>query len=385
MRPILLDISRLLSRLAQKKLPTGVDRVGIEYVRHYGARHTTRAVVSRLGYSAILSRADSQRAFDLVLQQPFTSPNAARRLFMNAAWRILHGAGDNSVLLHTSHSGLERERYLSRVRRLGIQPVVLVHDLIPLTHAEYCRPGIKEVHGRRMRFALQHASGILANSSDTLDKLAREAGRLNLSMPASVVARLASGIVLQGPTARPCDTPYFVMLGTIEPRKNHWFILHVWRRLVEMLGDAAPKLFIIGRRGWECENVVDMLERCESLREHVIELDNCSDGDLQAYLHHARALLFPSFVEGYGMPLVEALENGVPVLASDLAVFREIAGGIPDFLDPLDGPAWIRSILSYASETNGTRDAQRARITQFRAPTWEQHFECVDGLLESLA
>ena len=109
------------------------------------------------------------------------------------------------------------------------------------------------------------------------------------------------------------------MLGTIEPRKNHWFMLHVWRRIVEESGGNAPKLVVIGRRGWECENVVDMLERCESLKDAVVEQSNCSDHDLQVWLQHARALLFPSFVEGYGMPLVEALTMQVPVIASDRA------------------------------------------------------------------
>src|SRR5580698_988440 len=96
--------------------------------------------------------------------------------------------------------------------------------------------------------------------------------------------------------------PYFVILGTIEPRKNHWLLLQVWRRLVERLGDRTPRLVVIGQRGWECENAVDMLERCEELRGVVTELPACPDVELTSYLRHARALLFPSFAEGYGMP-----------------------------------------------------------------------------------
>jgi glycosyltransferase involved in cell wall biosynthesis len=260
----------------------------------------------------------------------------------------------------------------------------MVHDLIPLTHAEYCRPGVDVTHRLRMHTALKHASGLIMNSQATLDSLADEAHRANLPLPPTVVARLASGVTPRPLAPRPLPEPYFVMLGTIEPRKNHWFILHVWRRLAEQLGAAAPKLVVIGRRGWECENVIDMLERCESLKSVVIEEAHCSDEQLHAYLQHAQALLFPSFVEGYGMPLAEALALKVPVLASDLDVFQEIADDIPDYLDPLDGPGWLARIQAYARANSPERDAQLTRIERFREPTWAEHFEHVDGFLEAL-
>ncbi len=260
----------------------------------------------------------------------------------------------------------------------------MVHDLIPLTHAEYCRPGIDEAHQRRIHTALRHADGLIANSQDTLDALNTEARRADLPLPPSVVARLAPGITSRAHASRPLEHPYFVMLGTIEPRKNHWFMLHIWRRLVETLGEHAPKLVVIGRRGWECENVVDMLERCEPIRGAVIEETDCTDERLRAWLLHARALLFPSFAEGYGMPLVEALTLGVPVLASDLRVFHEIAGDIPDYLDPLDGPGWLARIHAFAHPDSADRTAQLARIAHFQVPTWQTHFDHVDQFLETL-
>jgi glycosyltransferase involved in cell wall biosynthesis len=272
------------------------------------------------------------------------------------------------------------------MQRRGVRTVFMVHDLIPLTHAEYCRSGVLETHRRRIHVALNHAAGVIANSQATLDSLVCEAGEARLPLPHAVVARLAPGVDRRTPGPSPLagDPPYFVMLGTIEPRKNHWFMLHVWRRLVELLGERAPVLVVIGRRGWECENVVDMLERCAPLRGKVIEEAHCPDERLLDYLHHARALLFPSFVEGYGMPLAEALMLGVPVIASDLPVFREIADEIPDYLDPLDGPGWIARIQQYTRADSPERNAQRERIAGFRQPTWSEHFGAVDGFLETL-
>lgn len=279
---------------------------------------------------------------------------------------------------------MEFQRYYNSMRRRGIRSVFMIHDLIPLTHAEYCRPGVDATHRRRIHTALNHADGLIGNSQATLDDLAREAQKAGLPVPPSVVARLASGVTITARSSAPLDEPYFLLLGTIEPRKNHWFMLHIWRRIVETFG-TAPKLVIVGRRGWECENVVDMLDRCDSLRPHVIERSDCSDAELHGWIQHARALLFPSFVEGYGMPLVEAFAAGTPVLASDLGVFKEIAGDTPDYLDPLDGPAWIARVVDYAQAASPARDAQLSRIRRFKEPTWAEHFACVDSLLESLS
>jgi glycosyltransferase involved in cell wall biosynthesis len=279
---------------------------------------------------------------------------------------------------------MEFPRYYRAIAKRNIKSVFMVHDLIPLTHAEYCRPGVDDTHRQRIHTALRHADGLITNSQATLDSLAAEARNANLSTPPSVVARLASGVTARAQGPRPLDAPYFLMLGTIEPRKNHWFILHVWRRLVEQLGADAPKLVVIGRRGWECENVIDMLERCTNLRGVVIEEASCSDERLHAWLQHAQALLFPSFVEGYGMPLAEALALKVPVLASDLDVFHEIAADIPDYLDPLDGPGWISLVQAYSRADSPERAAQLKRIEQFREPSWAEHFEHVDAFLDGL-
>ncbi|AMU15801.1 hypothetical protein BJL96_10610 [Burkholderia cenocepacia] len=363
-------------------LPTGVDRVGLAYIRRYGSH--ARAVLSERGFSATLTERDSQYAFEMLL-----SSNGNRRAIRGIVIRALINrqlgfCNDRAFLLHTSHNGMEYARYYNVMRKNNALPVFMIHDLIPLTHPEYCRPGVDAAHRQRVHTALRHAAGIIANSEITLASIKKEAHDAGLRLPASTVARLAPGVRPDTAMLRPIDGPYFVMLGTIEPRKNHWFILHVWRQLIERVGAAAPKLVIIGRRGWECENVVDMLERCTSIQPCIVEEPECSDERLQSWLQHAQALLFPSFAEGYGMPLVEALAQHVPVLASHLDVFREIAGDIPDYLDPLDGPGWLAHILSYAHPDSPARAAQLTRLQCFREPTWAEHFEHVDRFLETL-
>ncbi|WP_081066278.1 glycosyltransferase family 4 protein [Burkholderia cepacia] len=381
---IFLDISRLLSRLYDGLLPTGVDRVGLAYIKRYGSN--ARAVLSERGFVTILSDRNSQRAFD-ILSSASRDRHVIRRIVARACVDQIiapNATVSRSVLLHTSHNGMEHPRYYTAMKHRQIRPVFMIHDLIPLTHAEYCRPGVDIAHRLRIRTALRHAAGLITNSEATLMSLHTEACEAGLAVPPSIVARLAPGVESLTDVPPPLREPYFVMLGTIEPRKNHWFMLHIWRRLVEQMGDEAPKLVIIGRRGWECENVIDMLERCVPLRKSVIEESDCSDARLHAWLRHARALLFPSFVEGYGMPLVEALTLGVPVLASDLSVFHEIASDFPDYIDPLDGPGWLTWIRAYSQFESVERAAQVARISSFHAPTWAEHFRNVDSFLEAL-
>ena len=176
------------------------------------------------------------------------------------------------------------------------------------------------------------------------------------------------------------------MIGTIEPRKNHLLLLHVWRQLATALpAGQVPELLVIGRRGWENEQVIDLLERCPALVGHVRELGRLSDNRAATLLAGACALLLPSFAEGYGMPVPEAISIGVPVLCSDLPALREAGGDVPDYLDPLDGPKWIDAILAYAAPASPRRDAQRRRAAGWRAPTWDAHLARVLALAESVA
>ena len=386
MPAILIDISRLLFRRMVGRLPTGVDRVSLEYLRRY--LNEARAVLGLAGFHVVLPRAASERVFRLIADQSGRSyydwlfaPRLIAAAYIGMfSERKVAGA----ILFNTGHMGLSDDNYARGLRKRGVRPIFMVHDLIPITHPEYCRPRESERHQRRMRNMLRLAHGIVANSEATRASLAVFANRISLTMPPATVAPLAPGLLGVMPGQCPIKEPYFVVLSTIEPRKNHLLLLHLWRRLREEMGENAPRLVVIGQRGWECENVVDLLERSELLRGFVYEFSNCNDSDLTTYLHHAQALLFPSFVEGYGMPLIEALAAGVPVVASDLAVFREFAADIPDYADPLDPQRWLALIRDYANPLSEKRAAQIARMKAFDVPTWDQHFAQLDALLARL-
>lgn len=383
-RPVILDVSRLVWRAWAGKMPTGIDRTCLAYVAHF--RGAAQAVVQRGAWTLVLPTDASAHLFDLLLA--LNSGFKLKLTGLLASGFLFRRRGDlaGQSYLNVGHTGLDKAGHREWIKRTGVLPFYFVHDLIPLTHPEYCRPGEPEKHLRRMTALLTLGAGVIANSRDTLNELAVFAGlQQALHMPPGLVAPLGVGNGLatgaQAERVTLPGRPYFVMLGTIEGRKNHLLILNIWAQLARRLGTACPQLVVIGQRGWESEQAVDMLDRSEAIRGHVIELSRCGDAQLAAYMANARALLFPSFVEGYGLPLVEALAAGTPVIASNLSVFRELAGEIPDYLSPVDGLGWSQAIEAYAREDSPARAAQIERMAGWSAPRWEDHFGRVERWL----
>jgi glycosyltransferase involved in cell wall biosynthesis len=117
------------------------------------------------------------------------------------------------------------------------------------------------------------------------------------------------------------------------------------------------------------------------LRDLVLERSNLPDAEAARLLKGARALLLPSFAEGFGFPLVEALAQGIPVLCSNLAALRENGGGVPEYLDPLDGLGWRAAVIDYSVPASARRAAQLSRLGGWTPPKWEDHFAGVEALI----
>ena len=230
-----------------------------------------------------------------------------------------------------------------------------------------------------MNNVLASAAGVIGNSQATVDDLADFAGKQGHPMPPSVVAWLGAEDLSRDPQPKSGGKPHFVVVGTIEGRKNHRLLLDVWRDIVADRGQEAPLLVIIGQRGWQADEVFEQLDRAADLEGHVVELSSCNDDELARWIAGAHALLMPSFAEGYGLPVMEALQLGTPVIATDLPVYREIAGDRPVYLDPTDKDGWKSAVESFAS-------APRSEMApDFPAPTWQGHFRTVETWLKKLA
>ena len=401
---IALDLSRLLSR-AGRGTPTGIDRVELAYAEHLiasGAPACFTALSGRGRLGLLEQRAAEQFVAALAAtwrgaSDPAAHERQVRRIARRARIALLAAreqaliarlrtAERPPVYLLVSHHHLEKRSLIARLKtRSATRFICLIHDLIPIEFPEYAKPGQAEHHLRRIETAAQLSDALIVNSVVTAKAMQPHLDRA-LRAPPMLVAPF--GVDLPAlPTlgAPPLERPYFVYVSTIEARKNHLLLLNLWRQLAGELGERAPKLVLVGQRGWETENVVDMLERCPALRGAVIEHNAMPDAEMVHLVKGACALLLPSFAEGFGFPLIEALELGVPALCSDIPALRETGGAVPEFLDPLDGPGWRRAVLDYAAPGSPRREAQLARLTHWDPPRWERHFAVVDRFVADVA
>lgn len=381
-RDILLDVSRLVWRWWRGGLPTGIDRVCLAYVAHFGSR--ARAVVQRRGHQFVLDAARSDRLFDLLcrgregFRSGFTALAAGAFLSVNG-----RPPQRGQLYLNVGHTGLNEPSLPRWIEQHGLRAVYFIHDLIPLTHPQYCRPGEVDKHRRRIENVLASASGVIGNSQATIDHLATFAAERRLPIPAAVASFIAGPPVPASLEPVLLARPHFITVGTIEGRKNHILLLRIWERLARRLGPQAPLLIIVGQRGWEAADALAMLDRSDCLKDHVREFGTCGDEELANFIAGARALLMPSFAEGFGIPVAEALQLGTPVIASDLPAYREFAGDIPTYLDALDEIGWERAIVNFAGDSV-ERQRQQEAMTGFTAPDWQSHFLAIDRWFETL-
>ncbi|HQS95126.1 MAG: glycosyl transferase [Novosphingobium sp. 17-62-19] len=395
MSRVILDISRLISRV-RHSTPSGVDRVEMAYARGLQRRYgddLTFAAVHPTGRYGRIKTATALAYLD-ELERRWTQENKGhgqRSILQVLPWmlRLLphkqpKPGPKHPVYVQVSPHHLTDHR---KVRRIlageNARFLCMVHDLIPIEYPEFARPSGAAQHRRRMETVVACADAVIVNSAATgrsLKPWITQSGR----QIATHIALLGTEALPPAMDAAPDARPYFVCIGTIEPRKNHLLLLNLWRNFAETLPpESVPRLVIIGRRGWENEQVLDMLDRCPALKGHVEELAGCPDRQLASLLRGATSLLMPSFTEGFGMPVAEALSVGVPVICSNIPAHHEVGGNAPDYVDPLDGLGWKTLIADHAAKGPRWR-AQVARLTQWQAPTWDGHMRIVATAIHDL-
>lgn len=390
--PLLLDVTRLVWRRWKGLRPTGIDRLCLAWLHHYAPR--AQAVLTDRRGRRILNEAASRALFAQLAAEDADVGRVRRRLLLlaarHAATLAVGAAGHGRPWLNVGHTGLDVPGLADWCRQAAVRPVLLVHDLIPITHPQFCRAGEDARHRQRMATVLTIADGLIANSRHTLAMMAAHAASLGRPLPPALVAWPGTERPGTAPLPLPPRLPHtaaasadFVILGTIEGRKNHMLLLNVWDRLWRAHGPAAPRLVIIGRRGWACDDVLARLD-AGGWGDRVVEAGAVDDAEIDRLIAGARALLFPSFAEGFGLPLAEALAAATPVIASRLPVFAEIGQGVPELLAPDDAAGWEAMIRAYAAPDSPQRAAQMARIAGFRAPDWATHFARTDAFLARL-
>lgn len=297
-------------------------------------------------------------------------------------------APEGAIYLNATHYPLESARHVAWLdARPDVKPVFFIHDLLPVAAPETFWRNEPQRHARRLDLLARRGAGALVTSGAVAAELAthmRALGRPDLPIfqahpPVAPVFRASCP-----PDPRLADIPYFVVCGTIEPRKNHLLLVEVWRRLVARRGAAAPKLVVIGKRGWKSEAIAAALGD-PALGGAMVEVGGLSNGGWRALLAGASALLAPSFAEGFGLPLAEALAAGTPALCSDIPAFREIGGEAADYLDPRRPEDWAARITAFLDRDGAARAAGGKRAGLHRPVAPEAWLAALDGFVEEIA
>lgn len=372
----LLDLTRLIRRAG--KVLTGVDQVEAAYLRAllHDDVPLFGLIRSRLGY-ILLDRAGLDALCPVLTGNPadvrqgqilrLARRHAIARVPPILLTRMLRRALPRRVAyVNVGHSNLT-QRVLGALRAVDAHIAVMIHDVIPLEFPDYQRDGTVPAFAAMIARVGAAADLVIYNSNDTK----RKAEAQWRAPPVSIVSHLGTKTTSPAPDEIPKGTlmrpPFFICIGTIEPRKNHAFLLDVWAEM----GPDAPGLIIAGGRGWKNEAVFARLDAL-SPDGPVREVAGLSDGALAALMDQCAGVLFATHAEGFGMPAAEAVARGVPVIANDLPVLREILGDIPIYANVSDRYLWIEAIKELA---DGWPNAPKQ--TPFTPATWDAHFKTV--------
>ena len=399
---ILFDITRILM-LPFGTQPSGVDRVVFGHARHWAALPPSAVTLVARSPQGRLTALPDQAGRDFIAAANESIAagrhGALPRLKAQAAVimaghvlgegrsrarrTLLRMQGKGAVLLNASGDMLLAPRAVTEAKAGGAHFVPLLHDNLPLSYAEYSPARGAVQHKARMALVSAMADGALAVSAASAEDCQRYFAGQGMRAPPFAVAHAGLDLPHAQPALPPQHPrPWCVMLSTIVPRKNHLLMLQIWKEAFAGRPDA-PDLVIIGRRGWDNSTTFALLDRV-NWQGKVLELGRLTDPEAQGWVRGARALLFPSISEGFGIPLAEALAMGVPVLASDIPAFRELGAGVPDYIHPLDGLGWRDAILAISADDSPMRGAQLERLRGWRAPDWPSHFAAVEGFLEKI-
>ncbi|WP_424813095.1 glycosyltransferase [Roseococcus sp. YIM B11640] len=384
--PHLYDLTDLLSLVEGTGRATGIQRVqlgladGILSDPEAGGQARFVFLAERFGPLWTLAREDLEAIIRYCLHEPH---NAGR------ARMLVQRAMDNAMPTDLSSARLflimgafwfwsGAPAALARLRQAGLRIGVLVYDLIPVTHPEHTTQGTVDAFRR----GLQEGAGLWDFAITISEYTARELRKALAEMeaPEMPVRPMPLAHRFSTPEAVPADAfpeaaadlrgrDYILCVGTIESRKNHVALFQAWQLLMRE-GAEPPPLVLVGRPGWRVGDLMAQLEATRFLDGRIRILHGISDPELEGLYRGALFSIFPSFNEGWGLPVGESLALGKLCLAAMEGATPEAGAG---FAEPIDAysPRDIAGRVRHFLEDRDALAAAEARLrAEFVPRTW---------------
>ena len=281
---------------------------------------------------------------------------------------------------------------LSRLRReQGLRLAAICQDMIPVKLPQFFEPGEFMARYRAYAdFLVGEVDLLIAISESTRADLAEHArGRGGVQGRLETVQLGADFDLARTPQrpdalGEPGPAGFVLSVSTIQSRKNFDLLYHLWRRLTERKLADLPQLVIVGQPGFGSTDLLHQIATDPLAASVITLLHGVSDSELAWLYRNCRWTLYPSFYEGWGLPISESLAHGKYCLASDTSSLPEAGGGLVRHLDPLDFPAWAAAVIELSREP-AKLAALEARIrAEYHPVTWRQSGERLAGLLREL-
>jgi len=273
------------------------------------------------------------------------------------------GEGDTLLLLDSSwHCNIWPT--VEQLRKRKVKVISVIYDLIPITHPQFCDAFLVSSFNDWFAELVKYADGYMSISQAVqADLQSYVRGTVGVDLPDEQFnyfwlggdfgkkpdqpqlegqENVAAPLVRQALIDSFAVNPTYLMVSTLEPRKNHQYLLDtfelLWARGVDV------NLCIVGRESWKVDELLRRIANHPEKNKRLFWWSDLSDQELLHCYSAAKMLVFPSFIEGFGLPLVESLANGLPVLASDTPIHREVGGERIGYFD-LTRPASLSDLL----------------------------------------
>jgi glycosyltransferase involved in cell wall biosynthesis len=277
----------------------------------------------------------------------------------------------------------QRERY-------GLRFALLVCDLIPLRRPEWCERGLVRLFRAWFDGVLPIADHLFAISQATAADVEQYAHEHGIVLPGPVIPiPIGTGFGANAPAVSvpaterlPPPGSYALIVSTIEARKNHLLLFRVWRRLLEELPrEQVPTLVFAGRIGWLVDDLMHQIANTDNLNGKLLVLQSPTDTELEALYRGCLFTLFPSFFEGWGLPVTESLAFGKPCLISDRTSLPEAGGKLARSFDPDNFHDAYAAILKTVADPAGLAAWEAQVRREFKPVPWSA---TVDAMLSGL-